>query len=235
MYSDDGDPNYVRAFALDITVDGGAVITAVTAASSGDNDAPGQSYGIFPGSFARVIDPVDPNWADPDYSPVGNPNDLPGDTQPGINTSGVTVEMGSLYVDGNSPAPSGPLCTIEVDQACNVTLSVNQGRAGVVTEAAEAIVPTLTGGPITCGGCATCLGDLDGNQWVMTSDYLLMMNLLGQKGSPYRVPQGDPLWNDCADVDGNGWIMTSDLLLLKNKLGLAGSPYRIPCSQIVWP
>jgi hypothetical protein len=120
---------------------------------SGDCNATDKGYGIFPGSFARYVVAADPYWADPCYSPVGYVDDLPGDTQGGLGTSGITVEMGSLYVDGNAPPSSGPLCTITVDQACCVTVSVNAGRAGVVLEDASTITPTLTGGCITGGGC----------------------------------------------------------------------------------
>jgi len=154
-YSDDGDPCHVRAFALDITVDAG-VIEGVTAAMSGDCNATDKGYGIFPGSFARYIVVSGPNWADPCYSPLGYPDDLPGDTQGGLGTNGITVEMGSLFVDGNAPAASGDLCTVTVSETCNMTVTVNAGRAGVVLEDASAIAPDLsgaTGVPISCESC----------------------------------------------------------------------------------
>ena len=153
-YSDDGDPCYVRAFALDITVDDGNIV-AVDAAMAGDCNATDKGYGIFPGSFARVIDVAAPNWADPLYSPVGYADDLPGDTLGGIGTSGVTVEMGSLYVDGNEPPSSGVLCTVKVSVACNMSVAVNAGRGGVVLEDASTVAPTLPSPTaIPCeGGC----------------------------------------------------------------------------------
>jgi hypothetical protein len=173
-YTDDGDPCYVRAFSLDITVSDGNIV-AVDAEMAGDCNATDKGYGIFPGSFARVIDAGDPNWEDPGYSPVGYVDDLPGDTQGGIGTSGVTVEMGSLYVDGNAPPSSGVLCTVTVDTACNMTVTVNAGRGGVVLEDASTVTPDLsgaTGVAIPCGVecdemclradiCSTTYGDPD--------------------------------------------------------------------------
>jgi hypothetical protein len=184
-YVDTGDPCYVRAFALDITVDGGAVITGVEAAMVGDCNATDKGYGIFPGSFARYIDASDPNWEDPCYSPVAYADDLPGDTLGGIGTSGVTIEMGSLYVDGNEPPSSGDLVTITVDIPCCVTLSVNAGRGGVVLEDASTVTPTLNGVCITGGCtpdpaclradiCSTTYGDPDG--LITYQDYVWLVN-----------------------------------------------------------
>jgi hypothetical protein len=84
------------------------------------------------------------------------------------------------------------------------------------------------GGPVAIG-CATCLGDLDGNNFVMMSDLFGMIAALGSKGTPYIIAPGDPLWNDCADMDGNGFMMMSDLFTLIAMLGQAGPPYIIPC------
>ena len=181
-YSDTGDPNYVRAFALDITVSDGN-INAVDAAMAGDCNATNKGYGIFPGSFARVIVVADPNWEDQGYSPVGYSDDLPGDTLGGIGTSGATVEMGSLYVDGNEPPSSGVLCIVTVEKACDMTVAVNAGRGGVVLEDASAVTPTLPGSPtaIPCGIecdenclradiCSTAYGDPD--NLITAEDYV---------------------------------------------------------------
>jgi hypothetical protein len=84
------------------------------------------------------------------------------------------------------------------------------------------------GGPIPTG-CSTCLGDLDGNSFIMMSDLFAMIAALGQAGPPYIILEGDPLWNYCGDMDGNGFMMMSDLFALIAKLGQAGPPYIIPC------
>ena len=125
-----------RAFGLDITVDSGQTITDVNKYFAGECDVPGKAkgFGIFPANFARYIDPCDPNWSDPDYTPVADPCDLPGKTEGGIGTSGITIEMGSLYVGPNSPASAGTLCSVWVSGDCTVTLELNVGRAGVVME-----------------------------------------------------------------------------------------------------
>jgi hypothetical protein len=150
---------------------------------SGDCNATDKGYGIFPGSFARYVDAGDPNWEDPCYSPLGYVDDLPGDTQGGLGTSGITVEMGSLYVDGNEPPSSGVLCTVTVSADCNMTVAVNAGRAGVVLEDASTVVPTLPGATeIPCGGvvcdenclradiCSTAYGDPD--NLITAEDYV---------------------------------------------------------------
>jgi len=77
--------------------------------------------------------------------------------------------------------------------------------------------------------CPTCLGDLDGNNWVMVSDMFSLIAALGSAGPPFIIPFGDPLWNPCADMDGNGYIMVSDLFSLIAMLGSAGPPFIIPC------
>ena len=231
-YSDNGDPNFVRAFALDITVDNDANITAVDAAMAGDCNATDKGYGIFPGSFAREINASDPNWAVPGYTPVGYTDDLPGDTQPGIDTGGVTVEMGSLYVDGNEPPASGDLCTVTVSNDCNMTVTVNAGRAGVVLEDATAVTPNLTGAtgvPVVCDvGCA-CMGDMNRDGWKMLPDLYMLVGKFNVAGPPYQIPSTSPLFDECGDMNGDGWLMLPDLYMLVGQFNVAGPPYQIQC------
>jgi len=85
-----------------------------------------------------------------------------------------------------------------------------------------------TGGPISIG-CATCIGDLDENNFIMMSDLFAMIAALGQAGPPYIILPGEPGWNHCGDMDGNGFMMMSDLFALIALLGQAGPPYIIPC------
>ena len=122
-----------RAFALDITVDAGT-ISLVDGFFSGQCDDVNRGYGIFPANFNRYIDAAGPNWVDVNYTPVADVCDLPGDTQGGEDTNGITIEMGSLYVDDNSPPTSGVLCVVHITADCNMTLAKNIGRGSVVLE-----------------------------------------------------------------------------------------------------
>ena len=217
-----GEPNLVRAFALDITVDSGAVITAV-------NDV-NVDYGIYPGSI--VI--VDGNVAD--YGlPVADVNDGPaGATLPGLDSNGVTVEMGSLYVGAvNAPDASGDLFTFTVDGDCNVTIVENAVRGGVVLEDVLAAVDinapvyevaiecytgpdyaewVAVGRPDSWCNVRQCHGDADGSQdgdpklgywWVGSSDLNILIS--GWKDQSYVDPVTDP-WIDADfshDEDGD--------------------------------
>jgi hypothetical protein len=122
-YSTDG--TLPRAFGLDISVTDGNIV-ACEPAMVGECNSVVKGFGIFPGTI--MIDAVG-NVTD--YgSPVAPQTDLPGDTQPGLGTSAITVELGSLYVDGNAPDPCGLVCTITVTKNCDVTAVANVSRAG---------------------------------------------------------------------------------------------------------
>ncbi len=124
-----------RAFALDITVTAGTIVDIGNFFVGECNDSNG--YGIFPANFNRYINADFNNWDDVNYTPVADVNDLPGDTEGGIGTGGITIEMGSLYDVSKGKGPpetSGILCSIFVDSDCHVDLALNVGRAGVVME-----------------------------------------------------------------------------------------------------
>jgi len=123
-----------RAYALDITVDSGQSIDSISNFFSGEGKTAGKGYGIFPANFNRFIDADDPCWGEPNYTPVADVNDLPGDTQGGLGTAGITIEMGSLYKGANSPPSPSTLCRIEVSGDCNVGLLLNVGRGKIVLE-----------------------------------------------------------------------------------------------------
>jgi hypothetical protein len=129
-----------RAFALDIIVDNG-VITEIGNYKRGTDNG---GYGIFPGNFSRYITVLDTgeveNWDVNSYTPVADPND-PG-ALTGLNTSGITIEMGSLYENSaNAPNPESAngvlLCTIKCSQTCLLTITTNETRGGVVLEDAS--------------------------------------------------------------------------------------------------
>ena len=126
-----------RAFALDITVDGGAVITAAARGTC-------QPYRIYMGTIT-IVNGVVTDWGNP-VAPASDPGALGG-----IGTAGVTVEMGSLYDmdnagDGNKPAASGCLLKVTANKACNVTVALNTTRGGIVMEDATA---ATTNAPIS--------------------------------------------------------------------------------------
>jgi hypothetical protein len=145
-----------RAFALDVTVDAGT-ITDVGGFVVGDDNG---GYGIFPANFARyiVVDATTgevSDWTAAGYTPVAEAGD-PG-ALGGLGTSGVTLEMGSLY-DTQAPPLTGTLCVLTVSEACNMDVALNATRGNVVLEdASEAtvVLPGLTAigptGPVYTG------------------------------------------------------------------------------------
>jgi len=129
----------VSAFALTISVDGGAVITDFTPALVGESKAGtgNQGYGIFPGS-------IDINDTTGDVNEYGTPvvGTLP--------ASSMIIEMGALYGpgDANRPGLSGTLGTIEVDKACHVSVALEPVRGGIVYTTATAAALGTSGGDI---------------------------------------------------------------------------------------
>jgi len=138
----------VRAFALDITVDGGATFESVFDYKIGESTSDDSGYGIFPGRFREFIDPNNPNWNHPDYNPLAWLED-PG-ALPGLGSYGITIEMGSLYSGPeNAPLVSDALLRFAVDfngaSRINVDLSLNVPRGGVVMEDASSADVDLIG------------------------------------------------------------------------------------------
>jgi hypothetical protein len=154
-YEVSGEPNKVRAFALDIQVDTGT-IDGISGYMKGE----GPGFGIFPASFRDYIT-VDATtgevttWDVNDYTPLADPND-PG-ALGGLGTAGVTIEMGALYYptgdsSPNAPNDTGTLCKLTVSDGCNMSVAENATRGGVVlTDPSVAPNVVLTGGPVTCG------------------------------------------------------------------------------------
>ena len=148
--SDEGE--LIRAFALDIEATDGNIL-AVEDYSVGDDNG---GYGIFPGSFAAAPIAVNPttgqvdNWAVAGYSPVAPAGDP--DALGGIGTTGVTIEMGSLYDTAAPSQTEGILCSVTVDEDVKkLCVTANGIRGNVVLEsAAEAqdrVLPDGTSAP----------------------------------------------------------------------------------------
>jgi hypothetical protein len=202
-YSFSGEPNSVRAFALDIVVDNGAIITDV-------NDDVNPDYNIYPGSIVIVDGSVTE-----DGNAVADPCDYPSDTQPGVGSSGITVEMGALYsppIDPCGPPPGGVLLKFTVDTDCNVTITQNSARGGVVlTDPTQDPSSFVSEGcqlfdepPCWSYDCFEC-GDGNGDCNVTFADMMLVINAWDP--NPY-----DP----CADFNKDGSVTFGDVMIIIN-------------------
>jgi len=120
-YDANSEDGLVRAFALTVSIDGGATIDSVTPAIVGESTEGNLGYGIFPGSITIVGDAVTD-----DGTPVAS----------GLGTGTVILEMGSLYVDAdpNAPGKMGVLCSVVVTGSGTVTVAEEPIRGGVVME-----------------------------------------------------------------------------------------------------
>jgi hypothetical protein len=227
-YAVSGEPNKVRAVALDIQVDAGEII-AISDYMKGE----GPGFGIFPASFRDYIT-VDPatgevtTWDVNDYTPLADPND-PG-ALGGLGTAGVTIEMGALYYptgdsSPNAPPDSGTLCKLTVNGNCNMSVAENATRGGIVlTDPSVAPTVDLVGGPVTCEGpCIDpswstyndwvalgepecwcwpyqCDGDADGATQGLAK-FRVYGNDLNLVVENWKRKINDPLLNPCADID----------------------------------
>src|SRR6266576_3656154 len=89
----------VRGFALDVTVDQG-VIFGVSDFLVGVSKPGIRGYGIFPPSFrdhAIVSSGTNVTYDIAQYTPVAVAADYPSDTKAGLNSNGVTLELGGLW------------------------------------------------------------------------------------------------------------------------------------------
>jgi hypothetical protein len=87
----------LMAFALDVQLTNGATFSNVTSQSN--------IFTYYPGNFRDYINPANPDWGNPNYSPLAPHTDV--SALGGLNTSGITIEMASMlkpYVDFSSPA-----------------------------------------------------------------------------------------------------------------------------------
>jgi len=143
-YAYTGTESFPRAFALDITTNVGT-IGGVTAAKTGESTSASKGFGIFPGTI--VIDSA-AGTVTHIGTPVAPQSDLPSGTLGGIGTSGVTVELGSLYADASGkPDASGLLVTVAVSGTVSntwVSIVGNMARGGVVLEDGTSMPVTAT-------------------------------------------------------------------------------------------
>ncbi|MHC4478524.1 MAG: hypothetical protein ACYTEL_23050, partial [Planctomycetota bacterium] len=110
----------VRAFQLDIRVSSG-IITSV-----GDFN---RHYYVYPTSIVIDAEGEVLDWGTP-VAASGYPGTLGG-----LGTSGMTIEMGALYIgEANAPPRVGSLLTFTISAACDITVEENAIRGGVVME-----------------------------------------------------------------------------------------------------
>lgn len=140
----------IRAFALDLTVTNG-VIQGVSDFFRGESTAASRGYGIFPASFRdriTITSGTNVDWNVSGYTPLAVVADRPAGTQPGLNSSGVTLEFAALWdssVQAAVPDASGTLCSLQLSEPTLVSVSANTARGGVVSASPDnVIVPVFT-------------------------------------------------------------------------------------------
>lgn len=203
--------NLIRAYSLDIklTENGGdpdPKVLEVTALNPG--------YWVFPGTIQIDASGNVTNLG----SPVAEYGDLPSDTLAGLDSNGVTVELGSLYApvgpgSPNAPAQNGALLSVKVsDDAC-ITVTANESRAGasgVVMEDPDES-PTVNLPAMLCIDVVTtppeCYdGMADYDQWVTVGKPVCWCYPRQCLGDADGLPYGKQ----------NYWVSIPDLTILKD-------------------
>ena len=210
MYDASTETELVRAFALDITVQG-ATITGVKDANP--------SYNIYPGSI--VID-EETGWITDEGTPVADAAEYAG-TSPGLGSNAVTIEMAAMYVDGEAPpAAAGEIITLVLSRPGNVKVTENVIRGGIVMEDA-----TIPANPVFyCPACG-CIGDIDADGQVDLEDLQVLAQILLDAGSPFII--NTPPAPASADTTADGQVDLEDLQDLASLLIDVGTPFVYEC------
>ncbi|MBL7153574.1 MAG: hypothetical protein ISS79_07635 [Phycisphaerae bacterium] len=224
----------VRAFALNITTKGGNII-GIDNYSIGDNVG---GYGIFPGSFGDNITVnattgnVDSWVGSPDpYTPIA-PSDDP-EALDGLDSNGVTIEMGSLYDDAPPDELEGVLCTVTVDEdVTEICAEGNAIRGNVVLESAAEVIPAKV--------CITIVTEAVPNTPEYAKQYAQWV-ALGKPdcwGNDYGDATKDATGNQCyGDAAGNVYrkgqiVFSADLARLVASWGAKiGDANLDPCAD----
>lgn len=214
--------NLIRAYSLDIK------LTENTEVPGSDPDPnilevsllnPG--YWVFPGTIQINAEGEITNPG----SPVAEYGDLPSDTLTGLDSNGVTVELGSLYApvgpgSPNAPVQNGALLSVKVSDSACITITANVSRAGasgvVMEDPDEVVTVNLPGtlcievitGPVCWTYPGQAMGDTNGDGTVNIAD-LMAVRQSWMKSAP------DPLYNPCADFDKNGSVNIADLMAVR--------------------
>jgi hypothetical protein len=243
-YSVSGEQN-VSAFALDISVDAGNIIGCDRYKKDGESTSASPGYGIFMGSIV-----IDENGNVVDYNtPVAPPTapDNPGQ----LGSPQITVEMCALYdrdaEPSAAPLPSGTLCKVRVSQSCNVTVTPNSTRGGIVLEDGSEVtggdldLTNATNVPVVVS-CGCCTGfDLNADTFLGPEDLLSFLTLLNEYNGQYYYIYpgvGDPNYNECLDANCDTFIGPEDLLAFLGYLNSIYDPiwgYYIACSDADFP
>lgn len=184
----------VRAFALNVSVDQGQIV-GVSGFFRGVSTAAATGYGIFPASYRDHLRSggTNINWSFSDYTPLAVVADAPEDTLPGLNSGGVTLELGGLW-DPNQPesipASAGILCELQLSQPAKVSVSPNASRGGVVGAYPSTFLqPTFTGALV--GPAVTSVSFQNG-----------LTTILFQDGELQSAPSVEGPWTDTGDTSG---------------------------------
>jgi hypothetical protein len=198
----------VRAFALDVRVSDGNIV---------DVNCVSDDYTVHPGSIH-----IDENGNVVDHGSCVCAAGYSG-TLGGLDTNGVTIETGSLYVgEANAPDACGVLLTFIVDGigAIEVTINENTIRHGVVLEdydtPAEVNAPgcSILNDPNigTCWDPNECAGQPYGDS---SCDGTVGFLDLGKTKMHFFSHEGEPNYDCCTDYNHDGKIDFLDLGILK--------------------
>jgi hypothetical protein len=221
------EPNKVRAIALDISTDVNfAAIECVHA-----------DYYIFPGT----ID-IDAQGQVDDYGTCeAVPSQHP-DTLGGLDTNGITVEMGSLYEAGVDPDPvqSGVIVRLTLDANCEdheISIAENVIRAGIVMENPDEVPPlNITGCTVSLPPCVTECFPSTAEYTAQYTDW----KALGEPDCWCGIYLNPADWQYQCDGDtGNdeqviGWrVYTNDLTILSDNWKKVGTdPTLNACADV---
>jgi hypothetical protein len=229
------DANLPRAFGLDITVDSGATIGTIVSGSTSSY------FWVYPGT-------IDINDITGDIDNPGTPV-APSDDPcalGGLGTSGMTIEMGSLYDPCDAQHPTGPSTTenllkFTVSSDCNITIAGNSARGNVVLENTDEADATYTGCAFV-GDCfpssdpkygqwvtqhkpkswccdAQWLGDATGDGKCNVLDLYAVKRAYGTTFATGPWGTGNGAYNCAADFNHTGNVNVLDLYVVKNHYG----------------
>jgi len=191
-YDASSDPCLVRAFGFDIIIDSPDVTISETNDTSAD-------YWVFPGTIT---------FSGSGISSYGTPVAEVGDnadTQPGLDSNAVTLEMASLYESSEpAPAATGDLIVLAVDAnlvtgpgTVNLTMADNGARGGIVLEDGSS--------GSAYNGTTLYLSTLNRDQYATW--------LAWGGGNPAAAPANWCGWCwKCGDVDNNGLVSFGDVI-----------------------
>lgn len=185
----------VRAFALDVSVDRGQILT-ISNFFVGPSRADSQGYGIFPTSFRdriTVNSGTNAEWTASGYSPLAAVADDPVGTLPGLNSAGVTLEFAAIWdptVPATIPPSSGTLCTLQLSRPAKVTVVANASRRGIIGDPPE--VPVTT----------QFVGALVGPAILNAISANSVMTVLFQGGELESAPAVDGPWTGTGNTSG---------------------------------